>query len=377
MKKYFVPFAIFTTLFATLLVTIPMSAMLEIVDGDMQVGKLGEQLQEKLVVKLTNTEGTPIPDANIKFEEIDGFGILSAESVTTDTNGNASVHFTPDTERENIYGIVATHGEEYVTFISLGIHTGIHSPEEQGIDLNNVHLKRALYYNGDFQRVNINELSKPLRAKVEDRNNNPLPGARVNFRTTPENISLLPSTTVSDASGNITIRFRGNKVGVYTIIGQLEGTSSDSHYYRVGFLVYVINPTPEPSIPNPNPSIPDPGTSTPDPGTSTPDPGTSTPDPGTSTPDPRSSTPDPGTSNTPPSGGYIVWLEKDDQGCQSGVIHSDYVYIDRENKRITFTGADGEVDPGDIVRAYIKVETGYTYEQASERAPEILRECPL
>ena len=375
MKKYFVLFTIFTTLFAMLLVTIPASAKLEIVDGDMQIGKPGEQLQEKLVVKLTNTEGTPIVDANIKFEEIDGLGRLSAESVATDTNGNASVYFTPDAESENIYGIVATHSEEYVTFVSLAIHTGIHSSEEQDIDLNNVHVKRALYYNGDFQRVNINELSKPLRVKVEDRNNNPLPGARVNFRTSSENILLFPSTAVSDASGNIAIRFRGNKVGAYTIIGQLEGTHSDSHYYRVGFLVHVINSDPVPSTPDPStpdPSTPDPSTpdpSTPDP--STPDP--STPDP--STPDP--STPNLRTPNTPLNGGYVVWLEEHDQGCQSGVIHSDYVYIDRENKRITFTGEDGEVDPGDTVSAYIKVETGYTYEQASERAPEILKECPL
>ena len=370
MKKYFVPFTIFTTLFAMLLVTISVSALLEIVDGDMQVGTPGEQLQEKLVVKLTNTEGTPIPDANITFEEIDGLGILSAESVATDTDGNASVYFTPDAEQENIYGVVATHGEEYVTFVLLATHTGTHSPGEQDPDLNNVHVKRALYYNGDFQRVNINEMSKPLRIKVEDRDHNPLPGARVNFRTASENILLLPSTAVSDASGNIAIRFRGNKVGAYTIVGQLEGTSSDSHYYRVGFHVYVITPNSEPLIPNP-------GTSTPDPKSSTPDPGTSTPDPKSSTPDPRTSTFDPRILNIPRSDGYVVWLEKDDQGCQSGVIHSDYVYIDRENKSLTFTGADGEVDPGDTVRAYIKVETEYTYEQASERAPEILEECPF
>lgn len=357
MKKSFVLFA----LFAMLLVTRPVSAMLEIVDGDLQVGKPGEQLQEKLVVQLTNTEGTPIVDANIEFEEINSLGILSAESVATDTNGNASVHFTPDAESENIYGIVATYGEEYVIFVLLAIHTGIQSPEEQEIDLNNVHVKRALYNNGDFQRVNINELSKPIRVTVEDRNNNPLPGARVNFRASSENVLLFPSTAVSDASGNIAIRFRSNKVGVYIIIGQLEGTSSDSHYYRVGFLVYVIDPNPVPSTPDPVDPVPP-----------TPDPVPSTPDP---VPSVRS-TPDPVPSNTPRSSGYIVWLEEDVQGCQSGVIHSDYAYINYAEKTITFTGEDGEVDIGDVVRAYIKIETGYTYEQASKRAPEILSECP-
>lgn len=365
MKKSFVLFALFTTLFAMLLLTSPASAMLEIVDGDLQVGKPGEQLQEELVVQLTNTEGTPIIDANIEFEEIDGFGLLSAASVATDRNGNASVHFTPDAESENIYGIVATYGEEYVIFVLLAIHTRIQSPEEQDIDLNNVHVKRALYHSGDFQRVNINELSRPLRIKVEDRNNNPLPGASVNFSTSSENILLFPSTAVSDASGNIAIRFRSNEVGPHIIIAQLEGTSSDSHYYRIGFMVYVINPNP--AVPTPNPVR-----STPDPVPPTPNPVPSTPDPVPSV----QSTPDPVPSNTPRSSGYIVWVEADDQGCQSGVIHSDYAYINYAEKTITFTGEDGEVDIGDVVRAYIKIETGYTYEQASKRAPEILSECP-
>ena len=57
---------------------------------------------------------------------------------------------------------------------------------------------------------------------------------------------------------------------------------------------------------------------------------------------------------------------------QSGVIHSDYVVI--QDGTITFTGQDGEVDPSDTVRDYVRVETGLTYEQASKRAPEILSE---
>ena len=91
---------------------------------------------------------------------------------------------------------------------------------------------------------------------------------------------------------------------------------------------------------------------------------------------PQVSNPDPAPNPTPPRGGYVVWLEENHNGCSSGVIHSDYVSINYANKMITFTGADGEVDPGDTVRGYVKVETGYTYEQASRRAPEILRECP-
>lgn len=70
--------------------------------------------------------------------------------------------------------------------------------------------------------------------------------------------------------------------------------------------------------------------------------------------------------------GYVVWLEAD--GESSGVICSDYVVIDTTTNKITFTGSDGEVDTGDSVRNYTKVEAGYTYEQASQRAPAILGE---
>ena len=86
-------------------------------------------------------------------------------------------------------------------------------------------------------------------------------------------------------------------------------------------------------------------------------------------------TPQPPVSNpTPQNGGYIVFSHLVDGRMQSGVIHSDYVVI--QDGTITFTGSDGEVDGDDNESTldYVKVETGYTYEQASDRAPEILSE---
>ena len=42
--------------------------------------------------------------------------------------------------------------------------------------------------------------------------------------------------------------------------------------------------------------------------------------------------------------------------------------------KIAFTGSDGEYDDGDWIRDYEQVEIYSTYEEASERAPEILVE---
>ena len=41
--------------------------LLEIVDGDMQVGKPGETFENSLVVKLTDINGLPVPNATIRF----------------------------------------------------------------------------------------------------------------------------------------------------------------------------------------------------------------------------------------------------------------------------------------------------------------------
>ncbi|RKU36556.1 hypothetical protein C6496_12995 [Candidatus Poribacteria bacterium] len=77
--------------------------------------------------------------------------------------------------------------------------------------------------------------------------------------------------------------------------------------------------------------------------------------------------------------GYVVWVnDKRSVGgfLSSGVICGDYLYIDSANSMLIFTGSDGVVDGGEneTTEEYVTVETGYTYEEASDRAPEILRE---
>ena len=74
--------------------------------------------------------------------------------------------------------------------------------------------------------------------------------------------------------------------------------------------------------------------------------------------------------------GYIVWTQLVGDSKQSGVICKKYTVIDEGNNMITFTGSDGKVDGGDneSIKEYVAVETGYTYEEASDRAPQILRE---
>ena len=75
-------------------------------------------------------------------------------------------------------------------------------------------------------------------------------------------------------------------------------------------------------------------------------------------------------------GGWVVWTQLVGDSKQSGVICRKYVVINAD-QTITFTGADGVVDydENESTKPYVEVEDEeYTWEEARDRAPEILRE---
>lgn len=100
---------------------------LSIVSGNAQTGQVGTNLAQNLVVKVVNAGATPVPGADITFAVASGGGqIVSAQPVTTDSNGLASCivklgglvgtghSFTATmaagTTRQVIFTATATHG---------------------------------------------------------------------------------------------------------------------------------------------------------------------------------------------------------------------------------------------------------------------------
>ena len=184
----------------------------------------------------------------------------------------------------------------------------------------------------------------------------PASGVPVEFSVNTDTITLeLPEPNTTDDDGLVSVYLIPETVGNYVVTAQIKGTQR-----KFTMLAFVrVNPNAKTDNPLPvDDPVEDPVDDPVD--------------------DSVDDDPVPPVVKLPtPRGAYVVWLGEVDGSCQSGVIHGDYVYIDTGNKTLTFTGQDGEVDPGDTVREYIKVETGYTYEQASKRASEILKECPL
>ena len=69
------------------------AAEIELIDGNEQVGPVGAALADPLVVRVTDTEGRPVPGREVTFVSSSG-GSLEPETVTTGTDGLASSAWT-------------------------------------------------------------------------------------------------------------------------------------------------------------------------------------------------------------------------------------------------------------------------------------------
>lgn len=200
----------------------------------------------------------------------------------------------------------------------------------------------------NFGHVFVGEWSHPFIAWVRH-NLEPVSGVPVEFSVNSDAVTLSSVCLTTDDEGFAEITIFSETVGNYVITAKIPNTNS-----KFTMLAYVREPLPDIVVSTPPPTPPIVQSSV-------------------LPPTPPQTPPTPQTEPGEPTG-YVVWVEKKNQGYSSGIIHSDFVFINFDDETITFTGPDGRVDPGDTVRAYVKVEYGYTYDEASDRAPLILRE---
>jgi hypothetical protein len=66
-----------------------------IVSGDYQTAKVGTQLPDPLVVKVTDDAGRGIGGVNIAWEVVVGNGTLSSARTVTESDGETSIRATP------------------------------------------------------------------------------------------------------------------------------------------------------------------------------------------------------------------------------------------------------------------------------------------
>lgn len=75
-------------------------AAVAVAEGDAQTGKTLEELNDPLVVRVTDAQGASVSGAVVSWSITQGGGTLSAASSTSDAQGQASIQFTPGTTIE-------------------------------------------------------------------------------------------------------------------------------------------------------------------------------------------------------------------------------------------------------------------------------------
>jgi hypothetical protein len=195
-------------------------AHITVVRGDGQNGRVGTQLGQPLVVKVTDTQDRPVEGATVNFT-FDGDAAGSSTtppSATTDVNGEASAIITLGTRVGPVTGHATVPVPEGTVPVSTPF-TAMAVPETaNGI----------APISGDGQRGPVGTtLPLPLVVRVTDNFGNPIPNITVDWTVTGGG-EVSQSSTPTDADGRASVeRTLGGTAGQQTTLataGDLAGS---------------------------------------------------------------------------------------------------------------------------------------------------------
>ena len=168
----------------------PEPRALLIVSGDNQNGLTGEPLADPFVIKVLDNHGDRYEGATVKFAVRVGGGSLSAETVTTDSNGRAESTLTLGDEPGTNTVEVTAEGISRVRVFSAGASL----PPPKPTTLESI--------SGDNQNGLTGEtLSNPFVVEVRDQYDDPMVGVPVTFALSTSDGSLSATITITDANG--------------------------------------------------------------------------------------------------------------------------------------------------------------------------------
>ena len=207
----------------------PEAAAVASVSGDQQVLGFNDESQA-LVVRVDDQFGAPFAGAEVAFS---GDGVahsLSSASVTTGSNGEASVTVTSGQQEGDITVTASVDGVGAVTF-TLEVEDDTPDPEAHSI----------LVVSGAGQTVVVGEESSPLVIRVNDQFGDPFPNAQVEFSGSgvDHTLSSTNETTGGDGRASITVT-AGQEEGTIQISASVEGAGT------LTFNVEVEDDTPDP-----------------------------------------------------------------------------------------------------------------------------------
>jgi hypothetical protein len=167
------------------------ASRLTIVQGSLQSAAAGTLLPTPLVLRVYGTDGQPIAKVPVSFNVLAGGGSVDPATAISDANGEVKARWTlgPQSQVQTLVG--SAPGIDPVTFTAVGV-----LPTDMIIAQGNNQTAKA-----------GTALPVQLVLRVVGGNNVPIPGQTVAFSITGGGGSLSPQSAVTNALGEVTIRW--------------------------------------------------------------------------------------------------------------------------------------------------------------------------
>jgi hypothetical protein len=191
---------------------------LSIVGGNGQIGPVGEQLEQPLVVKVVDGAGAPIPDLPVAFAVASGDvgGRVDPDTALTNAQGEASALWTlgtaPGERAADARVAVTGDSTRVVTFQATGLAA-------------NPDTLRAVSPLVQPGRRNEPVADQPVVAAV-DRFGNPVGGVAIRWEVNAGGGVLSDSVTSTGADGTASVLWTlGDQIGIQKVTARLEGAN--------------------------------------------------------------------------------------------------------------------------------------------------------
>jgi hypothetical protein len=178
------------------------ASSLIVVQGNRQVAAAGTALPIPIVVRVLADDGTPVEGAPVGFAVHLGNGTVEPATALSDANGEAKTRWTLGANQNAHELLSSVPGVEPTTILATGI-----VPSDLLVAQGNNQVAKA----GTGLPVQI-------VLRVLGNQNTPIPGVPVTLQVMSGGGSLNPASAVTNASGEVTVRWTlGNQLGVQNI----------------------------------------------------------------------------------------------------------------------------------------------------------------
>jgi adhesin/invasin len=173
-----------------------------VVQGNRQVAAAGTALPAPVVVRVLAEDGSPVEGAPVGFAVQLGNGTVEPATAMSDANGEAKTRWTLGANQNAHELLASVPGVEAVTITATGI-----VPTDLLVAQGNNQVARAAA-----------ALPVQIVLRVVGNNNTPIPGVPITLQVTSGGGSLNPASAVTNASGEVTVRWTlGNQVGLQNV----------------------------------------------------------------------------------------------------------------------------------------------------------------